>query len=410
MKREAAAEEPRVPDARSSAARGGFWISAAYAAYYMALGFFWPYYVLYYRQIGLSGAEIGILAALPPLGQAVLAPAWGIAADVYGAHRLVLRAALGGAAIATVLMTQAASFATLLPLIALLALCIAPTNPLLDTFGVTISEQQGVSYGRLRVWGSAGFMLTAWLSGRLMGGEVSRLFLGGYAAGLLLCLAATLGLPPVRLQAVKWRWSDAARVAHRPAMLVVLLTVVLVSSSMSTMFNFFGLYLAELGGGTEIVGVANAVGALSELPVMAFGGWLVLRLGSRRLLALAIVVFCSRFLLYTVLPSADWVLPVQLLHGLSFAAYLMAGVMLVHEIAGSDLAATAQGLLGSAFAGGQIIGSLAGGALLDRIGVIAVYRLAAGVLLLALIVLIAGLHRFGTTTVPSRSISEARAS
>jgi MFS transporter, PPP family, 3-phenylpropionic acid transporter len=369
-------------------------MSWAYATYYMAIGCFWPYIVLYYRQLGLSGGEIGLLTALPAIAQVLSAPAWSMIADLYNAHRLVLRAALVSAALAAVLLAQMARFTALLPLVALLALCIAPTTSLLDTFGVTIAAQSGISYGRLRVWGSVGYTLTAWLIGWLMGSDVSSLFFVGYALGLLLYTGATLGLPPVQRRAKTWSWRDSLRIDRRPVVLIVLLTIVLVSSMMSIMFNFFGIYLAGLGGGAEIVGIANAIGTLSELPVMALGGLLLSRLGSRRLLVLSIMVFGVRFLLYSIIPSSDWVLPVQLLHGLSFASYLMAGVTLVHELVGSELAATAQGLLASAFAGGQIMGSLVGGLLLDQVGVIYLYRLVPVVLLLAMSVLLVGLRRF----------------
>lgn len=61
-----------------------------------------------------------------------------------------------------------------------------------------------------------------------------------------------------------------------------------------------------------------------------------------------------RILLYSVVPSAPWVLAIQLLHGCTFGLYLIASVTLVHELVGSELAATAQGLLASAMAFGHV--------------------------------------------------------
>ena len=374
--------------------RPGLWMRAAYTFYYAGIACWGPYITLYYRQLGLSGFEIGLLAAIPPLAMAVLAPLWGMLADLWGIHRLVLRAALLFAAIATLLLSFATTFAPILLLVILLALFGAPVSPLLDSYAVTISARQGLSFGQLRLWGSIGYTVTAWIVGWIMGGAVTALFLAGYAVFLLLTGASTFGLPAQRLSARRQTWRGAAGVIRRPAMIVLLLTVFLVSSSTSSMFSFFGIYLQQLGGTAGLIGTASAVAALSELPVMAYGAWLAARLSSQRMFILALAVYAIRLVLYSLLPAASWVLPVQLLHGLSFGVYLMSSVELIQRLVGRELAATAQGLLSSALAFGQITGALVGGALLDRIGVSAIYRLGSVVMVIAIAVFVFGFRRF----------------
>ena len=125
------------------------------------------------------------------------------------------------------------------------------------------------------------------------------------------------------------------------------------------------------------------------------------------MLGLAIIVYSVRLLLYSILPAALWVLPVQLLHGLSFGIYLMASVTLAHQVVGAELVATAQALLGSAFGLGTITGALIGGALLDRIGITSSFRLAGGVALFAFVVFMVGASRFGDTQSSADSPSRA---
>lgn len=65
-----------------------------------------------------------------------------------------------------------------------------------------------------------------------------------------------------------------------------------------------------------------------------------------------------------------------------------------HRLAGPEHAATAQALLAAAsFGCGSITGSLVGGALLDRIGTVGLFRGAAAVMLLTL-----GAFSFGERT------------
>jgi PPP family 3-phenylpropionic acid transporter len=162
------------------------------------------------------------------------------------------------------------------------------------------------------------------------------------------------------------------------------------------MYGFLGIHLQELGGSANLVGIAIALGAASELPVVAAGGWLLHRVGATRLILVAILAYGTRFVVYAQLSAPGWVLPVQLLHGLSYGAFLIASVTLAHRLAGRDRAATAQALLTAvSFGFGTITGSLVGGALLDRIGAAGLFRSAALVMLLALAVTLVGLHRVG---------------
>lgn len=350
-----------------------------------------PYLALYYHQLGFSGIEVGILAATLPLGAALFAPIWGAVADSFGIHRLVLRVALVLAAINALLLTWASTFLLNLILLGAVSLFAAPLTSLVNSYGVTISQRQGLSYGRLRVWGSFGYAISVWLVGRLMERAESGFFLIAYAIALLFAFGATLGLPPLNSRSTRRAKGSLMIVMRNWPMILMLATTFLVSSSTSIIYNYLGIYLTELGGDTQLIGTAFALSSISQWPIMIFGSWFFARLGAKRMLTLAIVIYIVRLLFYSVLPAAEWVLPVQLLHGLSYGVYVMASVTLVHQLAGRELAATAQGLLTSMSLGfGMIVGTLAGGVLIDWTGITSIFYLSATVMMLALLVFLAG--------------------
>ncbi len=86
-------------------------------------------------------------------------------------------------------------------------------------------------------------------------------------------------------------------------------------------------------------------------------------------------VYALRWFLYSQITSLQMILLVQLLHGLSFGAYYVAGVVYTRERAPEGLSATAQALFsGTALGLAGIVGGMLGGYLYDRVGVMNLFR------------------------------------
>ncbi len=370
---------------------GSVWLSCSYFWYLAAIGCLGPYIGLYYRLLQLNGIQIGFLVAIPPLGIAVLAPLWGGFADTYSAHRLVLRATLLIAALSALLIAWTTSFVPLLLLTVLLASCLAAIPALLDSYAVTISERSGLSYGQFRVWGTIGFIVGVWFVGWQMGQNISHFFLLAYTATLLITCGATFGLPPLRRSSTQPMWECVSEILHDRSVTLVLLTSFLVIGNATMMGSYFGIYLTEIGGSVRLVGTASVLAAVSEVPIMLFGRRFIERFSSRKILIFAVAMYTIRLLLYSLPPAAAWVIWVQLLHGMSFGLYLMASVTLVHQLAGRERAATAQGLLSSSSQGfGAITGALIGGVLLDQMGAVGIMRVASVGMFVALAICLWG--------------------
>jgi PPP family 3-phenylpropionic acid transporter len=370
------------------------WLRILYLCNYAANGSIQPYLTLHYRELGYSGLEVGLLAATIPLGSALFAPLCGLVADRFMVHRAMLRGALAVAASGALLMSQATSFYPSFMLVLLVSLSSAPLVSLIDSYGLAIGEQEGVSYGRFRVWGSFGYTAASWLIGQRMGSGVSSLFLIAYAISLVFAFGATLGLPSLGLHTALYSGRGFAAILSNSPLLVLLLTTFLVSVATGIMYNYLAVYLAALGAGAHLVGLAFSVASMSQWPVMIFSAWFFRRLSSRKILMLAIGIYAIRFALYSIVHTPVWVLPVQLLHGLSYGLYLMASVTWAYRLANRELAATALGLLASMSSGfGMMAGALLGGALFDRTEGPAMFYLGTLLMLAALALFVVGSRR-----------------
>ncbi len=365
-----------------SAARS---LKLSYLWSFSAIGAFGSFIALYYRDLDFTGLEIGILVAIPPIAVAFFGPLWGAIADSQGAHRFVLRSALGVAALVALACTQIATFPAFVAMISLLALFSTPVNAILDSYAITAGERRGISFGSLRVWGSVGYMLTVLVVGRLMGDHVTRLFLIADALFLALALLASFGLPKLGERQRTRLLGGIGFVRGNTRLILLLVTAYLVASGAAIMYGFLGIRIEELGGSATMVGATIAIGAASELPVIAFGGWFLKVFGAPRLIAISIGVYALRLIAYGLVTAPVWILPIQALHGLSYGAFLTASVMLAHRLSGRENAATGQSLLAAvSFGLGNITGSLVGGALLDTVGTAWLFRGGATLMLITL--------------------------
>ena len=152
--------------------------------------------------------------------------------------------------------------------------------------------------------------------------------------------------------------------------------------------NYLFLYMKQLGASKTLMGLALTVGTLSELVVFSSSDRLLDRWGTRKLLMLALVALAVRSLAYALVQNPWLVLPIQLLHGLSFAALWVAGVAYANKLAPAGLGATAQGLFAGVSMGvATAAGAFIGGILYENVGLSLMYGWAGIGILVALLCL-----------------------
>lgn len=372
-------------DGATSARTESAMIASGYFWQYAGVGAFMPYTALYYQHLGFSGLGLGLMMALPPIATALTGAFWGAFADSRSVHRVILRTVPLIAALAALLLSRVTEFLPFLLVLGVLALAIVPIPSLLDSYAVSAKERGGASFGFLRVFGSLGFIVMVLFAGELMADGVSRRFLYAYAIALVLTSASTLLLPRLADRHSRRLLDGIDEIRRRKPYLLLLLVAYLIASGVTMINNFLGIHIRGLGGGTDIVGFAFAVSAVSELPVIGFGAWIMQRLGPRRMIYVALAAYIVRFTILTAAPTAEWVLVAQAFHGASFGMFLVASINLAHRLVGKENAATGQALLGTmSFGFGSITGSILGGVLLDMIGTTWMYAGVVGVMISAL--------------------------
>src|SRR6266545_1750931 len=162
-------------------------LRALYFLYYGNVGTYLPFFAVYLQGLGFSGKQIGLIQMLPSFPLApIVAISWAAFADHRASPQRALRLATGWVAFAVLLLPLARA-PWQVALVVLMALGDRAVVPLTDS--VTIEycrDNPGVSYARIRLFGSLGFVALTVAVGRLL------TLRGGRPADLLVPLTVVL--------------------------------------------------------------------------------------------------------------------------------------------------------------------------------------------------------------------------
>jgi PPP family 3-phenylpropionic acid transporter len=361
-----------------------------YFLYFGAVGCYFPYVNLYFQKVGLSGKAIGVLAALGPLILLGASPAWGALGDRFRVHRYLLPLATGGSIIPVLLMPQFAQFAPLAALTVAGAFFSTAINPLIDSAVLDLVVNTEHAYGGIRVWGSIGFTLVTWGLGYVIKAAGLDWLFYSYAVLMALAALVALALPP-RRQTWQTSFRHSLTQLLRQKSLALFFVSAFLCGAAFTAFNaFFSIHLVAIGGNEAWVGLAGALGAIAEMPILFYSPLLFRKLGVRGSLGGSFLMYVARWLVLAFARSPVLVLLTQLTHGVTYGAFLVGGVAYVDEHTPPGLSATAQGLfVATTFGLGAATGAAMGGWLYEARGAMGMFLGAAAAATLGLAFLMA---------------------
>ncbi len=361
--------------------------SIYYFLYYGAISILFPFLALFYKSQGLTGGQIGLLAAISPIISFFGAPLWTGAADASHRHKLVTMLSIIGVVIVAFIFPGVASFGGLLLMISLFAFLGSPTGSLVDSAVLALLGDRKERYGRIRLWGTIGYGVIAPFAGSLIGRLGLKWAFWGYAILMLGGLLIITRIP-FRQSHSNGSFRGGMRVLFANQSWMLFLVMVFIAGiGMATINNYLFVYMQSLGASKTLMGFALTVSTISEVPAMFFSDRLLRRFGARGMLIIAMTTIGLRLIGYSLTTQPLVVLVIQLVHGLTFAAIYTAGVYYADQIAPLGMKAITQGMFGGTLMGfGSAAGGLLGGLLMDRFSPGGMYAFIGTLVLVGLIV------------------------
>ncbi|MES2103770.1 MAG: MFS transporter [Pseudomonadota bacterium] len=348
-------------------------------AYYGYTGIFTPYASLYFSSKQMSVAQIGVLMSLMQVMRIFGPNFWGWVADYSQKRVQVLRLTALASMISVGGLFFGQSFLSFFVVMLLINTFTSPQGPLSEA--LMLAEMRGdlTYYGKLRLWGSVGFIVAIMLAGQAL--DWFGIDQMPWMAMLLLLVVWGTSMC-IRQNVQGAVHADAPsvwRLLRQPEVLAFFVSCFLMVAAHASLYVYYSLYLAQLGMSKSTIAFMWTLGVLAEILFFYFQAPIFRRFGIRKLMLLGFVVAIIRF---TMIGWGAHFFPVlflaQLLHAFSFAAHNSAAVMAMQQWFSGPLQARGQALFISISYG---LGGSLGGLLLtlvwDELGSQAVYYAAA---------------------------------
>ena len=340
--------------------------------YWINNGFLFSFASVYLQTYAFSTSQIGLVLGsayiLSSLLQPVIASVlerFGIRLNVGLCALYVLIAAL---AVCMLVMPMSPA-AVAVMMVAALSLQSAAQPHINSLAHAAEALGLSINFSFARSLGSIGYAIFTSIMGRVLNHFSPRLLPGLYLITLLM-MAALLSLfrtPPC----VREKKDNAPGSSlMRNAAFMLFLTGLLCICLNHTMIDAFMLQIMQsIGGGSAELGVAVAIAAIVEVPVMMLYPFIRRKLSIRTILILCGWAWFIKNLLIAFAASPVTVYAAQLLQSLGYAIYVPLGIDLVLRLLPEKDFLRGQALAGSAFTFGGVFATFAGGITMDALGV-----------------------------------------
>lgn len=340
-----------------------------YFWYFAFIGAFLPYFALYLQSLGFSASRIAVLMSLGQFMRLLAPLLWSWLADSGGQRvRIVVGATAAAlASFSVVFLTE--DFLGLLIGLSILHFFWSASLPLVEALTLGHLAGRAEHYGRVRLWGSVGFILTVMGVGLLL--DVAPIKSQLWVSWLL--LAGTL-ISALTLTEVKDHGRHAAGsiidVMRQRKVIYLMASAMLMTAAHGTLYVFYSIHLVNQGYGKTLVGLLWTLGVVAEIFIFLWMPRISLRFSLRGILLACFALAVLRFLIIGWAVAFVVVLVfAQLLHAMSFGAHHAATVAALNHWFAPGQQARAQALYGSvAYGAGGLGGALLAGWMWESLG------------------------------------------
>ncbi len=366
--------------------------------YYTTMGLYWSviaacvsFLNVFLTGRGLGTAEIGFLTAVGNGLAAIFQPIVSKVCSRSNKNERDFLVLISMLAMTLVIMAleRKVGLAMKIEIVAAIALVLV-MQPLLNSLGYFyIARSVEINYGVSRGIGSITFAVTSFVLGILseINKDLSMVMAAVLLGALILSLLAQKPISGNNVVTVFDGRAQKQKIQNSKFVIFLLAVGMLF-----TFYNVTNVYLLQIakriGGDAKTVGTAFAVAALFEFPIMFMFNRLKEKFKSRSMLIFSGIFFLLKGILTYIATSPSILIAIQVTQLFGFALFTPCSVDFINDIMSDEKKITGQGFLASAITMGGVIGSVAGGVLIESTGVLNTLIISNVICLIAILLIV----------------------
>lgn len=366
---------------------------------YISASLYSPFLGPFYSSHGISPIQIGILLTIGPMASILVQPLWAMLSDRTGRRKSILALIVIGSGFSLFSYYIGNTFTTFLIATILVSIFITSLVPLSDAIIIRDAAKINFEFAVIRMGGTIGFSIFVVIAGGILKLKPNLMFFMGFI-GYMLLLVFVLRLPGEDKISIPddsdFKTSSHTRIKistlwnifETKMVYFVLAFALLNQIGLSFYWSFLGVYIIDLGYEQNMVGWLNSAAALSEIPALIFINRLIKRFGPVKIIFVSCIILSLRIYLVTM-GNLPFILLSQILHGISFMTVYFSCAIYINDNVKPGKQSQGQSTLAIMQMGfGSVIGNVAGGYLVDSLGIEKAYTLMSAVILTATLLII----------------------
>ena len=337
--------------------------------YFAYVGLVSPYASLFFLDRGFNVIEIAVLMSMLQITRIVGPFSWGWLSDYLSNRVGIIRFCACLAALVFVCIFFLNSYLAFFVWMFVLHTILSSLMPLGESATVHALFKDNSfdkRYGRLRLWGSIGFIAMVLVAGELFQRKGIELYpiVGMIVLSLLALITLLLHEP--KMERRKMVKGELLVVLFNPDVRWFLLSGFFMIFAHAALYVFYSLYLSNLGYNKFQIGLFWALGVFAEVIFFYFQSKVLSRLDAEVVLQASFGVGVVRFALIALYPLTPVLIFAQILHAGTFAAHHSAATKLLQRWFTGPLQARGQALMATISYGlGGTLGGLCAGWIWD---------------------------------------------
>lgn len=301
---------------------------------------------IWFGNQGLSADQIGMISSVPLVILLLLNVFVGRLADRASDWKQVIILGSLGAALSPFGLLISNHFLNILLFWSLAVISQSAIVPVVDAAAMRVTVRRGTDFGTIRAWGTLGYVLSVFVTGLLISWLGGNIFVGLFVVLGCLRAMASLLLPqfraPERAAVVH---GAATRFSHliKPWLLLPLVAWAMIFSTHLVLNAFQALIWKQQGLDESTISFLIGLGAISEAAMFFAFKKFANRFEPRHLMVVSGTVATLRWIAMAFAPNTYVLVPLQLLHSVTYAMGFLGCMRFVTKWTAEDMAAEAQG-------------------------------------------------------------------